>query len=133
MFYFGQVSVCFSLSRVRRPSLMECVFHCDVEEGLVTPGSVLKVPVSFTPRTVDSISVDYFSLTCPGGISKELLKLTGSCTGENHQKSSTHTWSVRSGFYTGESGFHTRFFIISVVVWLRLVSISMIMQVQTFV
>lgn len=67
---------------------MESVFECDVQEGQVSPCSVLKVAVRFTPLTVDSTNVDYFRLSCPGGISTDVLKVTGSCIGERNQLNS---------------------------------------------
>lgn len=82
---FFQVLTSFSLTCMKRPALMESVFECDVQEGQVAPCSVLKVPVRFTPLTVDSTSVDYFRLSCPGGISTDVLKVTGSCIGEINQ------------------------------------------------
>ncbi|KAL7881952.1 hypothetical protein AOLI_G00088010 [Acnodon oligacanthus] len=75
------VSTSFSLTRLRKAALMESVFQCDVHEGHMASHSVLKVPVCFTPLTVDSTSVEYFSLTCPGAVSRDLLKVTGSCIG----------------------------------------------------
>ncbi|XP_062861739.1 cilia- and flagella-associated protein 65 isoform X2 [Trichomycterus rosablanca] len=83
------VTTFFSLSGVKRPNLMKCMFHCDVKQGQLTPGSVLKVPVRFTPLTVDSTNVDYFSLSWPGGVSKDLVKVTGSCTGPDVSLSSS--------------------------------------------
>ncbi|KAG7330997.1 hypothetical protein KOW79_004966 [Hemibagrus wyckioides] len=77
----SSVLTSFSLTRLKRPALMESVFECDVQEGQVSPCSVLKVAVRFTPLTVDSTSVDYFRLSCPGGISTDVLKVTGSCIG----------------------------------------------------
>ncbi|MCJ8732733.1 hypothetical protein PDJAM_G00214590 [Pangasius djambal] len=77
----SSVLTSFFLTRVIRPTLMESVFECDVKEGQVAPCSVLRVPVRFTPLTVDSTSVDYFRLSCPGGISTDVLKVTGSCIG----------------------------------------------------
>uniref|UniRef100_A0A3B1J350 Uncharacterized protein n=1 Tax=Astyanax mexicanus TaxID=7994 RepID=A0A3B1J350_ASTMX len=70
-----------SLHKTKMPALMESVFQCDVQKGHVAPHSVLAVPVCFTPLTVDTTSVEYFSLTCPGALSKDLLKVTGSCIG----------------------------------------------------
>ncbi|TSK92887.1 Cilia- and flagella-associated protein 65 [Bagarius yarrelli] len=77
----SSVLTTFSLTRMKTPALMESVFECDVQEGQMSPGSVLKVPVRYTPLTVDSTSVDYFHLSCPGGISTDVLKVTGSCIG----------------------------------------------------
>ncbi|XP_073768570.1 cilia- and flagella-associated protein 65 isoform X2 [Danio rerio] len=75
------VSTAFSLSWMRRPTLMESVFRCEVYEGTIAPYSVLKVPVCFSPLTVESISVDYIRLTCPGAVNEELLKVSGTCIG----------------------------------------------------
>lgn len=60
---------------------MESVFECSVREGLVGPGSSVQVPVFFSPVAVDSSSVEYLCLSSPGALSKQLLKLTGSCCG----------------------------------------------------
>uniref|UniRef100_A0A9J8A7U6 Si:ch1073-349o24.2 n=1 Tax=Cyprinus carpio carpio TaxID=630221 RepID=A0A9J8A7U6_CYPCA len=81
IYNLSTVSTTFSLSWLRRPTLMESVFCCEVHEGKIAPNSVLKVPVCFSPLTVDSISVDYLSLTCPGAVSKDLLKVSGTCIG----------------------------------------------------
>ncbi|XP_016378792.1 coiled-coil domain-containing protein 108-like [Sinocyclocheilus rhinocerous] len=81
IYNLSTVSTTFSLTWLRRPALMESVFCCEVHEGKIAPNSVLKVPVCFSPLTVDSISVDYLSLTCPGAVSKDLLKMSGTCIG----------------------------------------------------
>ncbi|XP_067299570.1 cilia- and flagella-associated protein 65 [Pseudorasbora parva] len=81
IYNLSTVGTTFSLSWLRRPPLLESVFHCEVHEGKIAPQSVLKVPVCFCPLTVDSISVDYLCLTCPGAISKDLLKVSGTCIG----------------------------------------------------
>lgn len=93
--FLFQVLTSFSLTHVKRPALMESVFQCDVQEGQVSPCSVLKVSVRFTPLTVDSTSVDYFRLSCPGGNSTDVLEVTGSCIGEtNYLKFCTHVHFV---------------------------------------
>ncbi|XP_067266303.1 cilia- and flagella-associated protein 65 [Chanodichthys erythropterus] len=81
IYNLSTVSTTFSLSWLRRPPLMESVFHCEVHEGKIAPHSVLKVPVCFSPLTVDSISVDYLCLTCHGAVSEDLLKVSGTCIG----------------------------------------------------
>uniref|UniRef100_A0AAY4CF33 CFAP65 fourth Ig-like domain-containing protein n=1 Tax=Denticeps clupeoides TaxID=299321 RepID=A0AAY4CF33_9TELE len=40
---------------------MERVFGCELREGLVSPGSSVRVPVSFAPVAVDTCSVDYLT------------------------------------------------------------------------
>ncbi|KAI4873066.1 hypothetical protein NFI96_025495 [Prochilodus magdalenae] len=77
----SSVSTSFSLTCLRKAALMESVYQCNVHEGQVASHSALKVPVCFTPLNVDSTSVEYFSLTSPGAVSKVLLKVTGSCIG----------------------------------------------------
>ncbi|XP_066497191.1 cilia- and flagella-associated protein 65 isoform X2 [Hoplias malabaricus] len=77
----SSVGASFALTHVPKPALMESVFHCRLHEGHIAPHSVLKVPVCFTPLTVDSTNVDYFSLTCPGAVNRNLLKVSGSCIG----------------------------------------------------
>ncbi|RXN28038.1 coiled-coil domain-containing protein 108 [Labeo rohita] len=81
IYNLSTVSTTFSLSWLRRPALMDSVFCCEVREGKIAPNSVLKVPICFSPLTVDSISVDYLSLTCPGAVGKDLLKVSGTCIG----------------------------------------------------
>ncbi|XP_062391076.1 cilia- and flagella-associated protein 65 [Sardina pilchardus] len=75
------VTSSFSLSRLRRPALLDSVFECSVREGLLTPGSSVQVPVRFSPVAVDNSSVEYLCLSSPGALSKKLIKLTGSCSG----------------------------------------------------
>ncbi|XP_041929012.1 cilia- and flagella-associated protein 65 isoform X1 [Alosa sapidissima] len=75
------VTSSFSLSRLQRPALLDSVFECSVCEGLLTPGSSVQVPVCFSPVAVDSSSVEYLCLSSPGALSKQLVKLTGSCCG----------------------------------------------------
>ncbi|KAK7168813.1 hypothetical protein R3I93_004958 [Phoxinus phoxinus] len=81
IYNLSTVSTTFSLSWLRRPPLMESVFSCEVHEGKIAPHSVLKVPICFSPLTVDSISVDYLCLTCPGAVSEDLLKVSGTSIG----------------------------------------------------
>ncbi|XP_056611820.1 cilia- and flagella-associated protein 65 isoform X1 [Triplophysa dalaica] len=75
------VSTTFTLFWLRRPPLMDVVFRCEVREGQIEPHSVLKVPVCFSPLTADCRSVDYLCLTCPGAVSKDLLRVSGSSIG----------------------------------------------------
>ncbi|XP_053352888.1 cilia- and flagella-associated protein 65 [Clarias gariepinus] len=75
------VLISFSLTRMKKPAHMESVFECDVQGGQLAPCATLRVPVRFTPLTVDNISVDYFRLSCPGGVRTDMLKVSGSCIG----------------------------------------------------
>ncbi|TRY54345.1 hypothetical protein DNTS_011111 [Danionella cerebrum] len=77
----SSVATAFSLSWLRRPALMESVFQCELNEGSIPAHSVVKVSLLFSPLTVDSTSVDYLSLTCPGEVSEDLLKVSGTCLG----------------------------------------------------
>ncbi|XP_029113584.1 cilia- and flagella-associated protein 65 [Scleropages formosus] len=77
----SQVSTSFRLSRVQQPDLLEAVFQCEVREGRVAPGSSVRVPVTFSPQVVDCTSVEYFSLSYPGALSRAMLKVTGTCEG----------------------------------------------------
>ncbi|XP_046903244.1 cilia- and flagella-associated protein 65 [Hypomesus transpacificus] len=79
----------FSLSRFKQPPLSQSEFQCLVEKGEVAGQSAVRVPVSFSPVAVDSSSVNYLSLTCPGALNKTLLKLTGSCIGPQVSLSSS--------------------------------------------
>ncbi|XP_030642525.1 cilia- and flagella-associated protein 65 [Chanos chanos] len=84
----SSVSAHFTLSWLRRSALLDRVFRCEVREGLLAPQSALKVPVCFSPCCVDTSSVDYLSLACPGAVSKNLLKVTGTCFGPSVSLSS---------------------------------------------
>uniref|UniRef100_A0A8C9R8F8 Si:ch1073-349o24.2 n=1 Tax=Scleropages formosus TaxID=113540 RepID=A0A8C9R8F8_SCLFO len=64
-----------------QPDLLEAVFQCEVREGRVAPGSSVRVPVTFSPQVVDCTSVEYFSLSYPGALSRAMLKVTGTCEG----------------------------------------------------
>ncbi|KAM4608647.1 cilia- and flagella-associated protein 65 [Polymixia lowei] len=76
------VTASFSLCRLRGgvPRLGS-EFSCDITRGEVTPGASLRAAVTFTPVAVDTVSVDYLSLSYPGALSRAVLKLTGSCIG----------------------------------------------------
>ncbi|KAJ8004474.1 hypothetical protein DPEC_G00136070 [Dallia pectoralis] len=75
------VTTSFSLSRLRCPLLSESLFHCSVQKGELGPRASIRVPVCFSPLTVDSISIDYLSLRFPGALSKTIIKVTGNCIG----------------------------------------------------
>ncbi|KAK6315486.1 hypothetical protein J4Q44_G00150150 [Coregonus suidteri] len=77
----SSITTSFSLSRMQRPALSESVFQCGVQKGEVAPRTSIRVAVLFSPVTVDSTTVDYLSLTCPGALSRTLLKVTGTCIG----------------------------------------------------
>ncbi|CAB1346896.1 unnamed protein product [Coregonus sp. 'balchen'] len=77
----SSITTSFSLSRMQRPALSESVFQCGVQQGEVAPRTSIRVAVLFSPVTVDSTTVDYLSLTCPGALSRTLLKVTGTCIG----------------------------------------------------
>lgn len=83
VFLPSQMRASFSLSRFKQPPLSQSEFQCLVEKGEVAGQSAVRVPVSFSPVAVDSSSVNYLSLTCPGALNKTLLKLTGSCIGRH--------------------------------------------------
>ncbi|MFT7819269.1 coiled-coil domain-containing protein 108, partial [Arapaima gigas] len=90
----SQVSASFRLSRVRQPELLEAAFRCEVREGRVAPGSSVRVPVTFSPQTVDCTSVEYFSLSYPGALSSATLRLTGTCEGERDSQTTISTISI---------------------------------------
>ncbi|XP_029557900.1 cilia- and flagella-associated protein 65 isoform X2 [Salmo trutta] len=85
----SSITTSFSLSRMQRPALSESVFQCGIQKGEVAPRTSIRVPVIFSPVTVDSTTVDYLSLTCPGALSKTLLKVTGTCIGPQVSLSSS--------------------------------------------
>ncbi|XP_055727921.1 cilia- and flagella-associated protein 65 isoform X2 [Salvelinus fontinalis] len=85
----SSITTSFSLSRMQRPALSESVFQCGIQKGEVAPRTSITVPVIFSPVTVDSTTVDYLSLSCPGALNKTLLKVTGTCIGPQVSLSSS--------------------------------------------
>ncbi|XP_071368292.1 cilia- and flagella-associated protein 65 [Centroberyx affinis] len=84
------VTASFSLSRLLDGvPLLGSEFSCDITRGEVAPGASLRATVTYTPIVVDNVSVEYLSLTCPGALSKPLLKLTGNCIGPTVSLSSS--------------------------------------------
>ncbi|XP_076015276.1 cilia- and flagella-associated protein 65 [Genypterus blacodes] len=56
-------------------------FKCNSTRGTVGPHELLQATVSYTPAVVESVSVEYLSLQCPGALNKSQLKLIGHCIG----------------------------------------------------
>ncbi|XP_056144876.1 cilia- and flagella-associated protein 65 [Lampris incognitus] len=76
------VTASFSLSQLREEKLLlGSEFSCNVTSGEVAPGASLRVKVTYAPFIVDTVSVDYLSINCPGTLSKSQLKVTGKCIG----------------------------------------------------
>ncbi|XP_077011288.1 cilia- and flagella-associated protein 65 isoform X7 [Tamandua tetradactyla] len=56
-------------------------FSCPTAQGVVHPGEKIHVSVFFRPETLDTRTMDYFSITPSGCASQTLLKVVGFCTG----------------------------------------------------
>uniref|UniRef100_A0A3B4UBL5 Cilia and flagella associated protein 65 n=1 Tax=Seriola dumerili TaxID=41447 RepID=A0A3B4UBL5_SERDU len=84
------VTAIFSLSWLSSEvPLFGSEFRCDVTRGKVVPGGSLRATVTYSPATVDTVSVEYLSLKCRGALNETLLKLTGSSIGPKVSLSSS--------------------------------------------
>ncbi|XP_033086089.1 cilia- and flagella-associated protein 65 isoform X2 [Trachypithecus francoisi] len=99
LLYFGSVAVgCTSERQIRlhNPSAVNVpfrieispdelaedqAFSCPTARGVVLPGEKKCVSVFFHPKTLDTRTVDYFSIMPSGCASKTLLKVVGFCRG----------------------------------------------------
>ncbi|XP_017712400.1 PREDICTED: coiled-coil domain-containing protein 108 isoform X4 [Rhinopithecus bieti] len=99
LLYFGSVAVgCTSERQIRlhNPSAVNApfrieispdelaedqAFSCPTARGVVLPGEKKCVSVFFHPKTLDTRTVDYFSIMPSGCASKTLLKVVGFCRG----------------------------------------------------
>lgn len=81
-----QVAASFSLlHQSELVPLLESEFSCDVTRGTLLPGESVPATVTYTPAVVDTVSVEYLSLKCSGGLSETRLKVTGQCEGWRHK------------------------------------------------
>ncbi|XP_078326129.1 cilia- and flagella-associated protein 65-like isoform X1 [Crassostrea virginica] len=70
--------------KVQHPSKMsriDTVFDCPQKEGIVPPMSSVRIPITYSPNTVDTTSTDYFNVVAIGNISKAAIKCVGSSKG----------------------------------------------------
>ncbi|XP_017802489.2 cilia- and flagella-associated protein 65 isoform X2 [Papio anubis] len=99
LLYFGSVAVGCTLERqirLHNPSVVNApfrieispeelaedqAFSCPMARGVVLPGEKKCVSVFFHPKTLDTKTVDYFSIMPSGCASKTLLKVVGFCRG----------------------------------------------------
>ncbi|XP_071101269.1 cilia- and flagella-associated protein 65-like isoform X1 [Haliotis cracherodii] len=78
--------------RVEHPtgvSRIDTVFHCPQKMGIVPPMASVRIPLMFSPNTVDTTSIDYFNIAAIGNISKSIVKCIGSSKGPTVQLSSS--------------------------------------------
>ncbi|KAK3591649.1 hypothetical protein CHS0354_040559 [Potamilus streckersoni] len=76
--------------RVEHPtgiSRIDTVFSSSKVQGVVQPMSSLKLPLTYTPNTVDTTSIDYFNIIPIGTVSKSVVKCIGSSKGPTVQLS----------------------------------------------
>jgi len=71
----------FHVERIVGMSRMDTAYHCNQTHGVVPPMSFMRIPITFTPNTVDACSIDYFSVASVGDISRSVIKCVGSSTG----------------------------------------------------
>ncbi|XP_008823962.1 cilia- and flagella-associated protein 65 isoform X2 [Nannospalax galili] len=97
--YFGSISVGCTLERhirlynpssVNAPFKIEMApdrltkdqaFSCSTSHGIIPPGGKKCVSVFFHPKTLDSRTMDYFSIVPSGCASQTLLQVVGFCRG----------------------------------------------------
>uniref|UniRef100_A0A8C3NUV1 Cilia and flagella associated protein 65 n=1 Tax=Cyanoderma ruficeps TaxID=181631 RepID=A0A8C3NUV1_9PASS len=69
------------IERAKDPLLRDCVFSCDVCEGVVPAKGKLVLCIRFQPQIVGEHSTDYFTITSAGCHLETVLKVVGSCKG----------------------------------------------------
>ncbi|XP_071497349.1 cilia- and flagella-associated protein 65-like [Diadema antillarum] len=75
------VNAPFTVDHPTATTRMDTVFACHQKAGTAPPQSVSRIPVSFTPNTVNEESVDYLHIQAIGKVSKTVVKLHGRCKG----------------------------------------------------
>ncbi|XP_067890912.1 cilia- and flagella-associated protein 65 isoform X3 [Heterodontus francisci] len=78
---YSTVNTSFQIVHSQRPPPLQSEFMCEVREGTIAASRRYQVPITFTPRTVGSQSIDYFHVTRAGNSSRSVLKVIGSCKG----------------------------------------------------
>ncbi|XP_076448439.1 cilia- and flagella-associated protein 65-like [Babylonia areolata] len=80
----------YNLSPVRAPfrvdhagglNYIDRVFAIPEQNGIVPANSSIRIPINFSPNTVDTTSIDYFYVEAIGNISKSVIKCMGSSKG----------------------------------------------------
>lgn len=71
----------FRIEQEKRSSQMDCNFSCEVSQGVVPANGKQRVPLQFWPRIVGMESVDYFHVIPAGGLTRTVLKVSGTCKG----------------------------------------------------
>ncbi|XP_041477861.1 LOW QUALITY PROTEIN: cilia- and flagella-associated protein 65-like [Lytechinus variegatus] len=71
----------FTVDHPTATTRIDTVFSCQQKSGTVPPESISRIPVSFTPNTVNEESVDYLHIQAIGKVSKTIVKLHGRCKG----------------------------------------------------
>ncbi|XP_064598008.1 LOW QUALITY PROTEIN: cilia- and flagella-associated protein 65-like [Liolophura sinensis] len=75
------VSAPFMVERPVGVRQIDTVFHCLLQQGVVPAMSSIRIPITFTPNTVDTTSIDYFHVFAIGNVSKSVVKCVGSSEG----------------------------------------------------
>ncbi|XP_025115261.1 cilia- and flagella-associated protein 65-like isoform X2 [Pomacea canaliculata] len=60
---------------------MDRVFNAPYSYGIVPALSIIRIPITFSPSSLNSTSTDYFNVTAVGNISRSLIKCVGSSKG----------------------------------------------------
>ncbi|KAM4697918.1 cilia- and flagella-associated protein 65 [Rhinophrynus dorsalis] len=71
----------FRIERAKQVSQIDCNFYCNISHAVAPAQGKLRIPLQFRPRTVGMESVDYFHVIPAGGLTKTVLKVSGSCQG----------------------------------------------------
>ncbi|XP_071792552.1 cilia- and flagella-associated protein 65-like [Asterias amurensis] len=71
----------FTIEHPTSETRIDTVFSCSEMSGSAGPESLLQIPVTFQPQTVNEESVDYLHVHPVGKVSKMVVKLVGKCTG----------------------------------------------------
>ncbi|XP_013095381.2 cilia- and flagella-associated protein 65-like isoform X1 [Biomphalaria glabrata] len=71
----------FKVEKVSGTKQMETSFHCSITEGIVPAMSAMRIPLSFSPHSPNSVSIDYFNVISVGNISHSEIKCIGRSIG----------------------------------------------------
>ncbi|XP_006820550.2 cilia- and flagella-associated protein 65-like [Saccoglossus kowalevskii] len=75
------VNAPYTIEHPTSSTRIDTVFTCKQRNGVVPAETLVRIPVSFTPKIVGEKSVDYVQVQAIGNISKTVVKLVGRCKG----------------------------------------------------
>ncbi|KAM5125300.1 cilia- and flagella-associated protein 65, partial [Mantella aurantiaca] len=77
------VNAPFRIELEKRSSHVGCDFSCHMTSGVVPARGRMSATLRFTPRTAGMESLEYFHVIPAGGLTKSVIKVSGTCKGPN--------------------------------------------------